>query len=466
MASMRKGSIAVRLFWLSAVWLVVALAGTALLLTALYSRALDSGLTEALEFNLNRLVNATNEANSAENSTVDAPDPKFQRPRSGWYWTISDENGNLLNVSSSVVGIELPPLAGPLDAQNTRTAVARDTFGTQIRMIERENTVNEQKLRILVTGNLDEIFRLADDFRSQALIVLGAVGATLAIMSAIGARIMLLPVGRLRAAVEAVREGEVERVVGTFPYEIAPLAEEVNALLRSNSGIIERSRSQVGNLAHGLKTPLAVIRNESEGKKTALAKVVLSETEKMTQIVTTYLDQARLAARTKIVGRKTDAVTTTNRLVRVMTKIHPSKKVTLQPAPPNVPWFRGEDSDFEEMVGNLLDNACKWSRSEVSVSLADDTWAGSRALKVAVEDDGKGLNEDEATAVLRRGVRLDEKTPGSGLGLDIVKELVDVYGGGFVLGRSELGGLRAELLLPAARPAPRPIPAGPRSVRA
>jgi signal transduction histidine kinase len=310
------------------------------------------------------------------------------------------------------------------------------------------------------------VFRLADDFRGQALIVLGAVGAMLAIMSAIGARIMLLPINRLKAAVEAVREGEVERVAGTFPYEIAPLAEEVNALLRSNSGIIERSRSQVGNLAHGLKTPIAVLRNEADGKKTPLAKIVTAEADKMQQIVTTYLDAARLAARTKIVGRKTDSVTTMNRLVRVMTKVHPNRKITMEPSPANVPWFRGEDSDFEEMVGNLLDNACKWSRSEVQVSLADDTWAGSRALRVTIEDDGKGLNEEEAQAVLRRGVRLDEKTPGSGLGLDIVKELVDVYGGDFVLGRSKLGGLRADLLLPAARPAPRPVPTGPRSVRA
>lgn len=464
MASMRKGSIAVRLFWVSAIWLVVALSGTALLLTELYSRALDNGMVEQLEFHLSSLVSKTNDTSDPANVAVDTPDPRFLRPGSGWYWLIRDEKGNVLNASPSVLGLVLPQLTGIFDGQQTRTAVERDTLGTRIRMIERENTVKGQKLRIVVTGNLDEISQLANDFGRQAVIVLGAVGVMLAIMSAIGARIMLFPINRLRSAVVAVREGETERVVGTFPYEIAPLAEEVNALLRSNTGIIERSRSQVGNLAHGLKTPIAVIRNETAGKDSELARIVLSEADKMQQIVMTYLDQARHA--TKIVGQKTDATKALTRLVRVMTKVHPSRKVTMDPPPDNVPWFRGGDSDFEEMVGNLLDNACKWSKSEVRASLADDTWAGSRALKVSIEDDGKGLNDEEAKEVLRRGVRLDEKTPGSGLGLDIVKELVDVYGGGFVLGRSSLGGLRADLLLPAARPAPKPIPTGPRSVRA
>ncbi len=450
----RRGSIAARLFLLSAAWLIVSLVATAFLLTELYAGALDSRLTETLRLNLESLVARTLETGDPQAADVELTDPRFDRPRSGWYWAISDDAGDLLNLSGSMVGIDLPDITVPFDGTNARSFVARDAFNTQLRMVEREIVINGEPHHIVVTGNLDEIRAQADSFRGQILIVLGFIGVLLAGMSALTARIALRPLGQLRRAVEAVREGETDKVAGEFPYEVAPLAEEVNALLRSNAGIIDRARNQVGNLAHGLKTPIAVLRNEAAGKRTPLAKVVVGEVDKMAALVTTYLDQARLAARTRVVGRKADAEMVMRRLVRVMRKIHQSRDIeVVEPLPRNLPWFRGEESDLEEMAGNLLDNACKWAKSEVRVTLADDAWAGSRALVIRIEDDGKGLTEEEAKAVLRRGVRLDEKTPGSGLGLDIVKELVDVYGGGLVLGRSQSGGLRAELLLPAARPA-------------
>ncbi|MBI4048644.1 MAG: GHKL domain-containing protein, partial [Devosia nanyangense] len=132
--------------------------------------------------------------------------------------------------------------------------------------------------------------------------------------------------------------------------------------------------------------------------------------------------------------------------------LHPDRNVEFRRPDASLPWFRGDEGDLEEMAGNLLDNACKWATKNVRVSLVADRREASPMLVVRVEDDGNGLTDEEASKVLRRGVRLDEKTPGSGLGLDIVKELIDVYGGSLQLGRSELGGLRAELRLPAARP--------------
>jgi signal transduction histidine kinase len=251
--------------------------------------------------------------------------------------------------------------------------------------------------------------------------------------------------------VEQVREGESEAVSGTFPREIAPLAVEVNELLRSNAQIVERARNQVGNLAHGLKTPLAVLRNESAGDRSALSKVVQTESEKMTNLVSTYLDRARLAARTSLVGKKADPTIVMLRLVRVMKKLNPTREIDFRRPDASLPWFRGEEGDLEEMAGNLLDNACKWSKSQVAVSMVAERSPDAVTLLIRIEDDGPGVTEQEAQKVLRRGVRLDEKTPGSGLGLDIVKELVDVYGGSLQLKRSALGGLLAELRLPTAR---------------
>ncbi|MET3926171.1 HAMP domain-containing sensor histidine kinase [Devosia sp. 2618] len=448
---MRKGSIAASLFWLSAGWLIVALVATGFLLTDLYSRALDTSLTETLNFHVESLTGALLEAGEPQSDEISLTDPRFDRPRSGWYWAIRDANGTLYNLSTSVVGIDLPSLTGTADAQGRRTAVMHDTFGTEMRVVERTVTVAPTTYQIIVTGNLSEILELVQDFRGQTFIVLGAVGVMLAIMSAIVARFAMRPIDRLSAAIESVREGESVSITGTYPREIAPLAEEVNELLRSNAQIIERARNQVGNLAHGLKTPIAVLRNEAASKKGALADVVLAESEKMSTMVSTYLERARLAARTSVVGKKADPTMIMLRLTRVMRKIHPDVTIAFQRPDASLPWFRGDEADFEEMAGNLLDNACKWSKGQVGVRLSSERIESGNMLLIRIDDNGPGLSEDDAQKVLRRGVRLDEKTPGTGLGLDIVKELVDVYGGSLALKRSALGGLSVELRLPTAR---------------
>lgn len=449
---MQKGSIAASLFWLSAGWLIVALLATAFLLTELYSRALDNSLSETLKFHIETLVDRTLITRDPRAESIRLGDPRFERPASGWYWVIRDENGQILNSSGSMVGMLLPGITGDFNNSNQRTAVATDEFDTRLRMVELASTVNGTPLRFTATGNLNEILSLVDEFRGQTLIVLSAVGIMLAIMSGIVARLALRPIGRLGKAIERVREGEAEQVTGDYPREIAPLAEEVNELLRSNTQIIERARNQVGNLAHGLKTPLAVLRNEASAHKgSPLARVVSSETEKMTQLVTTYLDRARIAARSAVVGKKADATHIMLRLARVMEKLHPNLTIAFVRPDASLPWFRGDEGDLEEMAGNLLDNACKWSNGQIGISmLAERTQSGSNLL-IKIEDDGPGLTEEEAQKVLRRGVRLDEKTPGSGLGLDIVKELVDVYGGSLQLKRSVLGGVLAELRLPGAK---------------
>jgi signal transduction histidine kinase len=449
----RKGSIAALLFWLSAGWLAVALVATAFLLTELYSRALDSSLEQTLEFHLETLTDLTLLSHDPRSESVRIADPRFDRTGSGWYWVVRNPDGTLLNFSNSYVGMVLDPLPGAFDASNSKTAVITDPFDTKIRAIERQVTIDGTPLDIMVSGSLDDILKLVDDFRGQTLIVLGAVAIMLAVMSTIVARIALRPMGRLTREVEQVREGEAAALTGDYPREIAPLAEEINELMRSNTQIIERARNQVGNLAHGLKTPIAVLRNEAAAspKSSGLAKVVLAESEKMSQLVSTYLDRARIAARSAVVGKKADATHVMLRLARVMEKLNPSVTVAFVRPDASLPWFRGDEGDLEEMAGNLLENACKWSRGKIGVSLVAERGPQGTNLLIKIEDDGPGLSEEEAEKALRRGVRLDEKTPGSGLGLDIVKELVDVYGGSLHLKRSVLGGVLAELRLPAAK---------------
>jgi signal transduction histidine kinase len=449
---MRRGSIAFALFWLSAGWLVLALAGTAVLLTDLYSRALDANLTNQLKFDIDTLSSATLDSTEPNFADVSVTDPRFNRASTGWYWVIRSDTNDVLATSHSVVGTTPPKLGGNFDRDNYRSDVLTDEAGNRLRAIERSVTSNGRPIHIMVTGNLDENQALVGQFRGQTLTVLSAVGIALAIMSGIVARLALRPIGRLERAIEMVREGDSETITGSYPREIAPLADEVNELLRSNTQILERARNQVGNLAQGLKTPLAVLRNEAAAARDdALSKVVSSETEKMTQLVTTYLDRARLAARSAVVGKKADATMVMLRLVRVMQKLNQNVTIAFKRPDASLPWFRGDEGDLEEIAGNLLDNACKWSKGQIAVTMVAERTQTNQMLLIRIEDDGPGLTEDEAKKVLRRGVRLDEKTPGSGLGLDIVKELVDVYGGSLQLKRSVLGGLLCELRLPAAK---------------
>ena len=316
---MRKGSIAFSLFWLSAGWLILALAGTAFLLTDLYSRALDTNLTNQLKFDIDTLSSAILASTDPAFGDVGVNDPRFARASTGWYWVIRNEFGDVLATSRSAVGSLPPALTGNFDADNYRTGILGDEAGNRIRAIERSTTSNGRPLKITVTGNLDESLALVGQFRGQTLTVLRAVGIALAIMSGIVARLALRPIDRLGQAIERVREGESESITGSYPREIAPLAEEVNELLRSNTQILERARNQVGNLAHGLKTPLAVLRNEAAAARdNPLSRVVSSESEKMTQLVTTYLDRARIAARSTVVGKKADAPLVLLCLVRVL----------------------------------------------------------------------------------------------------------------------------------------------------
>jgi signal transduction histidine kinase len=444
-------SIAARFFWLSAIGLVVALLATGLLLTELYSRALGRTFDASLDFQLTTLVGQVIDFGVRDESALLGADPRFAIVGSGWYWEVTDAGGRLLASSDSVFGTIIPSINAEYDTSGLRSADVSMSDGTRLRVVQRRlefPTLGE--IFITVTGNWSEVEDEVSAFRSQAILVLVFVGLILAILSFIVARVGLQPLKRLRMALESIRAGEMPTLEGKFPAEIAPLADEVNELLRSNAQIVERARGQVGNLAHGLKTPLAVMRNDARASQTDLEKSVLAQTGRMSRMVATYLDRAQLSARSAIVGQRTDVGMILSRLAGVMTKLHRTTAIRADVPGEGVMWFRGDAGDLEELCGNLVDNACKWAAASVSFKATaverDGHW-----IVIEIEDDGPGLEPAEIEKVLQRGVRLDEKTPGTGLGLDIVKELVDIYGGKLELMRADLGGLRVNLTLPAAR---------------
>ena len=259
---------------------------------------------------------------------------------------------------------------------------------------------------------------------------------------------------RIEKDLAAIRSGAAGRLEGEAPAEIEALQEELNALIDSNQEIIERARTQVGNLAHALKTPLAVITNEAREERSAFGAKVAEQAELMRHQITTYLERARMAARVGVIARSTDIKAVAEPLARALERINRDRGVTVTLTCPDGASFQGERQDLEEMLGNLLDNACKWARKSValtvSVPAVEGRPAHQRRVVIRVEDDGPGLTPEQRARIGKRGLRLDESKPGSGLGLSIVADLVVSYRGSMSLGVAEKGGLSVRLELPAA----------------
>jgi signal transduction histidine kinase len=264
-------------------------------------------------------------------------------------------------------------------------------------------------------------------------------------------RFGLAPLKRISASLAAIRSGRAERLEGEFPVEIAPLARETNALIEANREIVARARTHVGNLAHALKTPLSVIVNEAAARGSdPLAQKVLEQADIMRDQIVRQLERARLVARSSVIATLIDVPPVVTALARTMEKLHRDRDIAIAVDVPDHARFRGEQQDLEEMIGNLVDNACKWAQSRVAIEVAEERSVGDgkSKVRVVVDDDGPGLSAAERERVALRGQRLDETKPGSGLGLSIVVELAGLYDGALTLGTAPIGGLRAELALP------------------
>ena len=250
-----------------------------------------------------------------------------------------------------------------------------------------------------------------------------------------------------------IRAGNAERLEGEFPSEISPLADEMNELITSNTAIIERARTHVGNLAHALKTPLSVISNEARGADSSFGEKIVEQADLMRAQITHHLDRAQVAGRANVVGAVTDVHPVLSAITRAMDRIHADRALEISLVCPEDVRFSGERQDLEEMIGNLIDNACKWAQGRVQIrveEVTDQKFKNPNRLRFTIEDDGPGLNSRQRNEVLRRGARIDESKPGSGLGLSIVAELVELYDGVFTLTNSTSGGLTTDLNLPAA----------------
>ena len=380
----------------------------------------------------------------------DLGDLRFSEPESGWYWSVEPVSKGLvgqLRSSSMTEPIASPSINdAPFNSEFQRHYRIAGINGEELEVFESEFVLDSQNriARFRVMGNRSELEDEISGFEWRLFSYLSLFGFGMIAINAIAILLGLQPLARVRNALAMVREGTAQRLTGRFPAEIQPLANETNALIENNRRIVERSRTQVGNLAHSLKTPLAVMLNEGRALGGPKGQLIADHAAAMQQQIDHYLQRARVAAQRESVVYRTPVTPLLERMVRVMDKLSRGTGISLATPPADVV-FAGEREDLEEVVGNLLENAMKWAQSAVKVSVETAVPVGEEPprFSILIEDDGPGIPEDKAREALQRGKRLDETKPGTGLGLAIVADLVKEYGGTLRLERSTMGGLKA-----------------------
>lgn len=411
-------------------------------------------------------------------------DPRWSRPYAGLYWQIEradagDEAGaerseparsrSLWDQRLTLPAPGTPAaggaplgyrLAGP-DGQTLQALERRVRFATsqsQDASPAPSAAARPPDWRLVVAADEAELQRAIARFNGLLALFLAILGAALLAAAFAQVHLGLRPLRDLQGSIRALRSGEARRLEGDFPAEVAPLAEDLNRVLDENERMVERAHRLAGNLAHAIKTPLAVLANltsDPHTERATLARQLAEQVGRIHEQVDWHLSHARRTG-AALPGRRTAPGPVLEGLVRVMRKVHrdregrPELAIELSPLAPGLA-FAGDHRDLHEMIGNLLDNACKWAGRQVRVQAA----VVDGRLVVTIDDDGPGLSAAQREQVFRRGVRADERTPGTGLGLAIAAEIAELYGGQVQLEDSPLGGLRARLSLPSGEPAPR-----------
>ncbi|ESX17735.1 MULTISPECIES: ATP-binding protein [unclassified Mesorhizobium] len=443
-------SLAFRVIGFSTIWAILTLIVIFTLITTLYRQASERGFDSLLSAHLFNLIGSVGVSESGQlTGAPDLGDLRFSEPNSGWYWSVEPASegvhGNL-HSSSMTTTIPSPTVAEVPFNSSFQRSYSTDGIGDEeLQVFESEFVLDAKNraARFRVMGNKTELEHEIATFQGRLLTYLSLFGVGMIAINAIAILLGLQPLRRVRNALAQVREGTAQRLDGRFPAEIEPLANETNALIENNKRIVERSRTQVGNLAHSLKTPLAVLINEGRALGGAKGQLIADQAASMQKQVDHYLQRARVAAQRDSVVYRTPVTPLVQRMVRVLQKLKPDVSLSLTLLAADIV-FAGEREDLEELLGNLLDNAMKWAKSTVAVSV---TPAAAGLFELSIEDDGPGIPEDKARDVLKRGRRLDETKPGTGLGLAIVADLVNEYGGALALERSTMGGLKAVVRL-------------------
>lgn len=361
-------------------------------------------------------------------------EPRFEQIFSGWYWQVSDGD-RILARSRSLWDQDLP--VHQTQDQSGAREIGRMT-GPQnqaLLVLERDLIFPNKAdpVHVLVAADLAELHEDAQNFNRLLALSLTLLGLGLVAGVVVQVRFGLKPLRALAGDLDAIRRSPDRRLDGVYPAEIAPVVDAMNAVLEHDSTMMARSKTHLGNLAHALKTPLSVLRAECDGKAAEQVAV-------MNRLVEHHLTRARAQANSaRALKRRIALAPVAEGVVAVLARLYPETAINVDLAPQCD--FPGEAEDIEEMLGNVLENACKWAGRQVRLTARTQ----DGALILVIEDDGPGMTQAEIETAQKRGARLDEHIPGWGLGLSILDDLVEMNGGQLCYGRSQWGGLRVEM---------------------
>lgn len=368
----------------------------------------------------------------------------FDQIFSGWYWQIGEESPELY--SRSLWDSRLDIAAGkPLDSVS-RLHRLNGPKGEHLVGLRHRIALGDRFVDLHVYGPSSQVDRQVARLDGILLTSLTILIVVLTLGTVLQVHLGLRPLRRLRGAMRGIREGVVERVGGHFGPDLDPLAREMDRVLERNARVVARARAHAGDLSHALKKPLAVLGAEAQMARSAVvrADVVRSQVAVMAGLIERYLARAGSGSGER---RRIDVGALLQMLLAAMRRMHHTRDLEWRlDTAGDGPYWNGEPTDLEEMLGNLLDNAGKWASRRVDVGARVD---GEGTLVVRIDDDGPGLSDAQLSQAVRRGRRFDESVEGSGLGLAIVCDIAETYDGNLDLGRSVLGGIRARLTLPS-----------------
>ena len=446
-------SLAVRLFLSATIWIILTLFSAGLLLSDLNEKTNFRAFDDRLNLSLETLIGAS-KIDSSESITVVSTigDPRYFQPYSGWYWQINDGAKTLARSRSmwdQVFTIDKRLIGGRSQfrsqAQSNNKQIKK-IEKKELHIIQREISFPGYRnpVTFFVSGDTkdykDNIKKFNNTLRT-ILIVLG-VGLMLAVFLQVN--FGLLPLNKIKTALFKIRNGDEKKLQDPYPLEVQPLATEINNLLEHNEKILDRAKTHVGNLAHVLKTPLAVVTNELGNDD----KILMSQVQLMKKQIDRYLKKAHLDSVGKVTKDKININELSEKMVKIFRKLYSNKDIKIRSSN-NMALVLSSLEDMEEVIGNIVENACKWGEKIVIIDINKKS---EDEFEMIISDDGPGLPENKMNSVFARGFRLDEQTPGTGLGLNIVKDIVEMCKGSVCLAKSkELGGLEVKIILPLSK---------------
>ena len=445
---LRFESLSSRLIAVAAIWTILALLVGGAVLSNAFRVAAQNSFDMALAIDMDGLIAAAEpDPNGGVMLQGRFLNHNFDRVYSGLYYQIrAGTTGG--QISRSLFDREI-------EIRNTERkgaltwGEADGPEGQHLRVVSRRVDLAPNQpageFTFVVAGDMVEVERQTGEFNTVLIWSFVILGLGLIIAILLQVRVGLLPLRRVSEALARIRDGKARRLDGHFPTEIEPLATELNSLIQHSEEVVGRARTHVSNLAHFLKTPLSVLAAEADAQPGPLADSIKRQVFSMRRQVDHYLSRARAAGSLDVLGNRTQVSTVMDDLARVIGRIHAPRGIVIDAECSDLIYFRGERQDLEEMLGNLIDNGCKWARARVRVRCK----SAAGRLSLTIEDDGPGLSAQQRTQVGERGERLDDSVPGSGLGLAIVRDISKLYGGFFALDASPMGGMMACLELPA-----------------